>query len=73
MLLTFLWGLAIYSLEHFFLLHFLCFVVFAVCEMSSSQVVSNAVLGKDKLEPRLLSLCMNAGVSETILNHMGDN
>ena len=41
--------------------------------MSSNQIVALVASGKDKLEPRLLSLCMNAGVPANIMDLMGDN
>ena len=44
--------------------------------MAVNQIVaqaSDAATGKDKLEARLLSLCMNAGIPDTLLNLMGDN
>lgn len=38
--------------------------------MSGGQSI---ILGKDKLDARLQSMCMNAGVSENRMNLMGDN
>ena len=51
---------------------------FIVHEMSGSSLqliamAAQAATGKDKLEARLLSLCMNAGVSNDMMDKMGTN
>ena len=51
---------------------------FIVHEMSGSSqqliaIAAQAARGKDKLEARLLSLCMNAGVSNALMDKMGDS
>ena len=38
---------------------------------SSAMATGVALSGKDLLEPRLATLCMNAGVDEDIMNKMG--
>ena len=41
--------------------------------MAGTGAASVAVLGKDKLEARFLSICMTAGLPEELMNKMGDN
>ena len=41
--------------------------------MAAAILAAPVLAGKDKLDPRLMALCMANGVDPTILDVMGDN
>ena len=41
--------------------------------MAAMALIAPVLTGKDKLDPRLMALCMSNGVDPTILDVMGDN
>ena len=57
----------------FFFAYFYLFLYILYKMFGVPGAVATSVLGKDKMEPRLHSLCVTAGMSEDLMNKMGDN